>query len=326
MPSSSRLEFLRANPSGVNFFLRAVALIALSSVFALRVSAANNPVPFVDIVSPVSINPGSTAVTLTVRGTGFVSSSTIDWNGKSLSTTFVNSRELTAPVPDAFVAAVGAGSVTVTSAAPGGGKSVAVVVPVAAMEASIVFPSTSTSFVNVGTQPQGLLAADFNADGKSDLAVANKGSNNVSILLSNGDGTFTTKSTSSAGTGANWLAAGDFNEDGKLDLAVANSGSTGAGGVSVFLGNGDGTFTLKSSPNTGGGPSSVVAEDFNADGHLDLAVINETDGTVAILLGAGDGTFSAGNTLTVGTNSQVIVAGDFNEDGGLDLAVSNKSD
>src|SRR6266404_1845202 len=268
MPSSSRLEFLRANPSGVNFFLRAVALIALSSVFALRVSAANNPVPFVDIVSPVSINPGSTAVTLTVRGTGFVSSSTIDWNGKSLSTTFVN----------------------------------------------------------VGTQPQGLLTADFNADGKSDLAVANKASNNVSILLSNGDGTFTTKSTSSAGTGANWLAAGDFNEDGKLDLAVAHSGSTGAGGVSVFLGNGDGTFTLKSSPNTGGGPSSVVAEDFNADGHLDLAVINETDGTVAILLGAGDGTFSAGNTLTVGTNSQVIVAGDFNEDGGLDLAVSNKSD
>ena len=174
MRSSSRLEFLRANPSGVNFFLRAVALIALSSVFALRVSAANNPAPFVDIVSPVSVNPGSTAVTLTVRGTGFVSSSTIDWNGKSLSTTFVNSRELTAPVPDAFVAAVGVGSITVTSPAPGGGKSIAVLVPVAAMQASTIFPSTSTSFVNVGTQPQGLLAADFNADGKSDLAVANK--------------------------------------------------------------------------------------------------------------------------------------------------------
>jgi len=67
-----------------------------------------------------------------------------------------------------------AGSLKVKSPVPGGGKSVAVVVPVAAMEASIVFPSTSTSFVNVGTQPQGLLAADFNADGKSDLAVANK--------------------------------------------------------------------------------------------------------------------------------------------------------
>src|SRR5258706_13658322 len=207
MRSSSRLEFLRANPSGVNFFLRGVALIALSSVFAFGVNAANNPVPFVDIVSPVSVNPGSTAVTLTVRGTGFVSSSTIDWNGKSLSTTFVNSRELTAPVPDAFVAAVGVGSITVTSPAPGGGKSIAVLAPVAAMEASTIFPSTSTSFVNVGTQPQGLLAADFNADGKSDLAVANKASNNVSILLRNGDGTFTAKSSSAARTGGNWLAA-----------------------------------------------------------------------------------------------------------------------
>src|SRR5260221_9685109 len=174
MRSSSRLEFLRANPSGVNFFLRAVALIALSSVFAFGVNAANNPVPFVDIVSPVSINPGSTAVTLTVRGTGFVSSSTIDWNGKSLSTTFVNSRELTAPVPDAFVAAVGVGSVTVTSAVPGGGKSVAVFVPVAAMEGSIIFPSTSPLFVDVWAQPQGVLAAGFKAGGKTALTVAHK--------------------------------------------------------------------------------------------------------------------------------------------------------
>ena len=326
MLSSNRLAFHRAIPPGANCFLRAIALIALSSVFTLGVNAANNPAPFVDIVSPVSISPGSTGITLTVRGTGFVSASAISWNDKTLSTTFVNSRELTAPVPDAFVAAVGVGSVTVVSPAPGGGKSGALLVPVAAVQASTSFPSTPASSVNVGAQPQGLVTADFNSDGKSDIAVANKASNNVSILLSNGDGTFTTKSTPSAGSGANWPATGDFNEDGKVDLAVANSGSTGAGGISILLGNGDGTFTLKSSPNTGSGPSSVVAGDFNGDGHLDLSVSNQADGTVTILLGAGDGTFSSGNTLTVGAHPEVIVAGDFNEDGTLDLAVTNKND
>src|SRR5882672_3030843 len=218
-------------------FLLPIAVIALNSLFTPSVSAANNPVPFVDIVSPVSINPGSTGVALIVRGTGFVSASTIVWNGTSLSTTFVSSTELTGSVPDAFVAAVGLGSVTAVSPAPGGGRSGVIFVPVAAAEASTSFPSTPTSSVSVGTMPQGLVTADFDADGKLDLAVANKGSNNVSILL----------------------------------------------------GNGDGTFTLHSSPNTGSGPFSVVAGDFNGYGHLDLAVSNQTDGTVTILLGVGDG-------------------------------------
>ena len=326
MRRSSRLEFLRANPPGINFFLRVITLIALSSAFAVGVRAANNPVPFVSIVSPVSVNPGATGVTLTVRGTGFVPSSVIGWNGKSLSTTFVSSRELTASVPDASVAAVGVNSVIVVSPAPGGGKSGAVFVPVATVEASAIFPSMPASSVNVGAQPQQLLAADFNGDGKADLVVANRASGNVSILLSNGDGTFTTKSTPSAGSGAASIAAGDFNEDGKLDLAVANSGSMGAGGIGILLGNGDGTFTLGPSSNTGSGPVSIVAGDFNGDGHLDIAVSNQNDGTVTILLGAGDGSFSAGNTLTVGPSPQAVVAGDFNEDGHLDLAVSNKND
>src|SRR5882672_812083 len=304
-------------------FLLPIAVIALNSLFTPSVSAANNPVPFVDIVSPVSINPGSTGVALIVRGTGFVSASTIVWNGTSLSTTFVSSTELTGSVPDAFVAAVGP--------APGGGRSGVIFVPVAAAEASTSFPSTPTSSVSVGTMPQGLVTADFDADGKLDLAVANKGSNSVSILLGNGDGTFTTKSTPSAGRAANWIAVGDFNEDGIPDLAVANGGSTGTGGVSILLGTnvggkGDGTFTLKSSQNTGSGPFSVVAGDFNGDGHLDLAVSNQSDGTVTILLGVGDGTFTSGDTLTVGNTPQVIVAGDFNEDDKIDLAVSNETD
>jgi streptogramin lyase len=83
--------------------------------------------------------------------------------------------------------------------------------------------------------------AIFNGDGKLDLVVANDGSNNVSILLGNGDGTFRAAVNYGVGSGSapTSVAVGDFNGDGKLDLAVANELSNN---VSILLGNGNGTF------------------------------------------------------------------------------------
>src|SRR5439155_549082 len=135
---------------------------------------------------------------------------------------------------------------------------------------------------------------DFNGDGKDDLAVANQGSNTVSVLLSNLDGTFRPASPSSYAVGAfPWsVAVGDFNGDGILDLAVGNGGSNT---VSVLLGKVDGTF-LAAVPATyavGGFPWSVAVGDFNKDGKDDLAVTNTGPDTVSILLGNGDGTFRA---------------------------------
>ena len=284
-----------------------------------------SPVAYVDLISPVSIAPGSTGVTLTISGVGFLASSVVQWNGTALTTTFVSSKKLTASVPDALVAAAGLGSVTVVNPRPGGGPSNLVYVPVEEHLTSTVFPSTASSTISTGTTPQGLVTGDFNGDGKIDLAIANKGSGNVTILLGNGDGTFTTAPTVAAGAGANWIAVGDFNEDGKPDLAVANFSSTGPAGVTILLGNGDGTFTAGASPATGSGPFSIVTADFNGDGHLDLAVSNSVDGTVTLLLGVGNGTFTLGSTSTVGTQPQVLAPGDFNEDGILDLAVTNQT-
>ena len=83
------------------------------------------------------------------------------------------------------------------------------------------------------------MSADFNGDGRADLAVANEGSNDVSILLGNGDGTFQTQQIDAVGSSQTALVTGDFNGDGRADLAVVNAGSDD---VSVLLGNGDGTF------------------------------------------------------------------------------------
>ena len=117
------------------------------------------------------------------------------------------------------------------------------------------------------------------------------------------------------------MATGDFNGDGVPDLAVVNAGS-----VLIFLGKGDGTFTVvPSSSNPGASAITVAVGDFNRDGIADLAVTNGTTaGMVTILLGNGDGTFRAGpGPLAAGMSAVGITVADFNKDGILDLAATN---
>src|ERR1700683_1971363 len=87
-------------------FLAGFAALAAGALLAPNIRAANNPVPFVDIVAPVTITPGSTSNSITVRGTGFISGSLVLWNGTSLIVTSQSATALTAMVPDALVAAV----------------------------------------------------------------------------------------------------------------------------------------------------------------------------------------------------------------------------
>ncbi len=170
------------------------------------------------------------------------------------------------------------------------------------------------------------MTADFNHDGKIDLAIANNTDGTVSVFLGNGDGTFGAALVATAGAGANWIAFGDFNGDGILDMAVANVTSTGVGGISILIGIGNGMFTAGASLTTGDGPFAIATGDFNGDGRLDLAVSNSNDGTITVFLGVGNGTFGAGVPFTVGNTPQVVVVADFNEDGIPDLAVTNQGD
>ena len=166
-----------------------------------------------------------------------------------------------------------------------------------------------------------MATGDFNGDGKLDLAVIGADSNDVAVLLGNGDGTFQPPVLYAAGSDLSSIVAGDFNGDGKLDLAVTDSGTNE---VSILLGNGDGTFQPPITDAVGSGPDAMVAGDFNGDGKLDLAVADGGSNQVSVLLGNGDGTFQAGEQLAVGFDPDGIVAGDFNSDGHLDLAVIDR--
>jgi hypothetical protein len=144
----------------------------------------------------------------------------------------------------------------------------------------------------------------------------------VSILLGNGDGTFTGPTNFAAGTNAISVAMGDFNGDGKQDLAVANSG---ANNVSILLGDGAGSFGAPTNFPVSGNPGSVAVGDFNGDGKQDLAV-TIFPSNVSILLSDGAGSFSAPTSFPVpGPVTNSVAVGDFNGDGKQDLAIANWS-
>ncbi len=185
--------------------------------------------------------------------------------------------------------------------------------PRAATWTTMLMPSSSPFLpIPAGSDPVAAVAGDFTGDGHLDLAVADSGSNTVSVLLGNGDGTFLPAVTYAVGSEPFAIAGGDFTGDGRQDLVVSDGD-----GIQMLLGNGDGTFQPATTV-AAGIEGALAAGDFTGDGQLDLVVAGQG---VAILLGNGDGTFQPARTIAAGIAGQ-IVAGDFTGDGHLDLAVA----
>jgi uncharacterized delta-60 repeat protein len=168
--------------------------------------------------------------------------------------------------------------------------------------------------------PQSVAIGQLNGDSKPDLAVANGGSDDVSVLLGNGDGTFKPALNYPAAGGPHSVAIGDLNGDGTRDLAVADRVSDA---VSILLGNGDGTFRSAVSYDAHRAPWSVAIGDLNADRKPDLVVANALSDDVSVLLGNGDGTFRSAVSYGAHRYPYSVAIGDLNGDGNPDLAVAN---
>jgi hypothetical protein len=174
----------------------------------------------------------------------------------------------------------------------------------------------------VGKQPVFIVATDLNGDGRLDLVTADGFSQSLTVLLGNGDGTFTAAARPATGNYPDGIAVGDFNQDGIPDLAVTNYYDST---ITILLGKGDGTFTAAAGLTTPDDVRQIVTGDFNRDGVLDLAISN--DNSVTVFLGNGDGTFTTRGTFNTGNGPNYSLAvADLNGDGKLDLVTTNEAD
>ncbi len=174
---------------------------------------------------------------------------------------------------------------------------------------------------SIPRSPVSVVTGDFNGDQKPDLAVALR-NDKLKILFGTGTGTFMPGPLYEYGDTPTALGAADFNQDGKLDLAVTNGGHMN-NGVSIWLGNGDGTFRGPTDYPTGKRPLTVTFADFNNDRLLDLLVINGEMDTLTTFLGNGNGTFQRGREFGADAGPMYGVAHDFNGDRLADVAIVN---
>jgi hypothetical protein len=211
--------------------------------------------------------------------------------------------------PDVIATNPEAGSVSQFKGHSDGTLDPAIDVPVGIMGASSPFSAA---------------IADFDRDGKNDVAIADMTSRTIIVRLGNGDGTFRPEvAYPVGGIPALIVVASDMNLDGKVDLVCANRGSDD---VTVLLGRGDGTFddAVVSTTGAGTGPYSIAVADFNRDGVPDVVTANFMSSTASVLLGVGDGSFDAPiDAGMMGASSYGVVAGDFDGDQLPDLATSN---
>ncbi len=201
-------------------------------------------------------------------------------------------------------------------------------------------PNSQSMTLTAGKMPQGVAVADFNHDGFPDLVVANYadqtlGTNGtISVYLSSGPGAFQPPKKYPTCGGPTAVLATDLDLTGLPDIVVTCN-APASNVIEVFLNLGNGTFSPSptTSPTTnivlgtGKGPVSITSEDFNNDGHPDLAVADSGDGTVTLFLSNAANNFTTFTSKTIsGLGAPTaITAGNFDTTGHMDLAVTDTS-
>jgi len=182
----------------------------------------------------------------------------------------------------------------------------------------------SNAAPNFLSSDKSIATADFNKDGKLDIAIPYSSGKRVSILLGNGNGTFGNATNFSVPSGpATYLmciATADLNNDGNPDLVTADQSATN--GLTILLGNGNGQFTVKTNYALGSEVTCVAIADLNRDGIPDIAA-GVPGNAVCALPGNGDGTFGPTNRFATAETVDGIAIGDVNKDGQMDIVTGN---
>ena len=182
-----------------------------------------------------------------------------------------------------------------------------------------------TYSTGIGSQPHAVAIDDFHDDGRADIILANYGTNNVGILLGEGDGDMGDMITYSTGVGSApcSIAVGDFNHDNRSDIVVANCGTDN---ITLLLGFRNGTFAIGVTYSTGIGsrPSTVAIADINNDNMMDIGVTNSGTNNVILLYGYGNGTFGNEVSYPLGYDYRPysIAVNDLNQDGWMDIVIA----
>jgi FG-GAP-like repeat len=183
----------------------------------------------------------------------------------------------------------------------------------------------------VGNAPWGIVAADLNGDEAVDVAVVNHDSDTFSVLINNGDGTLYMSGSFGAGgayISPSWLTVGRFDGDNDLDIAVVKNYRNlyfTESYVQVFRNNGQGSFTSVQTAVIGRTATTPIAEDFNGDEYIDLAVSGLVDNAykLSVLLGDGSGTFGQPEAYYAAEGGRAA-GGDLDCDGDIDVVISGE--
>ncbi|MBL8877782.1 MAG: S8 family serine peptidase [Phycisphaerales bacterium] len=189
----------------------------------------------------------------------------------------------------------------------------------AAVQNAVMFRPTDE--MPTGLSPLGISSGDLNGDGRADAVIANSGSNSVSILLSNVNGSFTALPAVPAAGGPEAVALADFNNDGALDALI---GTAAPSGVHVLVGANDGTLTPHSFIALGGGISAIAAQALDGGDLVDFAAASGDGSQVFLCRNLGGFAFQSMGAIVVGNRPVDLIAAQLDGQGGIDLATANR--
>ena len=187
------------------------------------------------------------------------------------------------------------------------------------------FAGVTTFTTGDDSQPQSVAIGDFNNDSRSDIVVANYGTNNMGIFLGYGNGVFNPMISYSTGINSSpyGVAIADLNNDNQLDIVVTNSAIDN---IIIFIGFGNGSFSLLRTYSTGdrSHPSTISINYFNDDNILDIVVANSGTSNLLFFYGQGNGTFGDKSSYPLGYGyiPYGIAVKDLNEDNRMDIVVA----